>query len=59
MNMQEIREIAKVRGVKSGKLNKNELVQTLQSAEGNELCYGTGKSAYCGEDDCLWKDDCK
>jgi hypothetical protein len=59
MNMQEIRAIAKVRGVANGRLNKIGLVQALQTAEGNEPCYGTGKSAVCGEHECLWKDDCK
>ncbi len=58
MNMQQIKEIAKSRGVKSGSLKKNELVQAVQSAEGNEACFGTGKAELCGQEDCLWKEDC-
>jgi hypothetical protein len=58
MNMPQIRAIAKERGVKSNKLLKVELVQAIQSAEGNEQCYGTGKAARCGQTTCLWKDDC-
>jgi len=58
MNMQEIRAIAKDRGVKSGNLKKVELVQAVQAAEGNEQCFGTGKAAECGQEECLWKADC-
>lgn len=59
MNMQEIRAIAKKLGVKSSKLKKAELVQAIQSSEGNEPCYESGKSADCDQKECLWKDDCK
>lgn len=58
MNMLEVRAIAKERGVKSNNLKKVELVQALQVAEGSEPCYGTGKSADCGQRECLWKADC-
>jgi len=58
MNMQEIRAIAKDRGVKCSNLKKIELVQAVQSAEGNEQCFGTGKAAECGQEECLWKADC-
>lgn len=59
MNMQEIRAIAKKLGVKSSKLKKAELVQAIQSSEGNEPCYERGKSVDCDQKECLWKDDCK
>jgi len=58
MNMQQIREIAKEHGVKPGSLKKIELVQAVQAAEGNEACFGTGKTAQCEQHDCLWKVDC-
>lgn len=58
MNMQEIRTIAKERGVKSSNLKKAELVQALQSSEGNEPCFGSGKAADCRQMECLWKADC-
>ena len=58
MNMQQIREIAKAHGVKSGSLKKVELVQAVQAAEGNEACFGTGKAVQCGQHECLWKHDC-
>ena len=58
MHMQEIRAIAKERGVKSSNLKKAELVRAIQFAEGNEACFGIGKSAECGQQECLWKADC-
>ena len=58
MKMQDVKEIAKSRGIKAGNLKKAELVRTIQADEGNDACYGTGKSGECGQDQCLWKDDC-
>lgn len=58
MNMQELKAIAKERGLKAGALKKVELVRSLQSAEGNEACYGSGRSGECGQPVCLWKEDC-
>ncbi len=57
MNMQQIRKIAKEHGVK-GSLKKMELIQAVQSAEGNKACFGTGMADQCGQHDCLWKEDC-
>jgi hypothetical protein len=59
MNLQQVKTIAKEKGVKSGNLKKVELVQAIQSAESNEPCYATGKADVCGQEACLWKDDCK
>ncbi|NJD91995.1 MAG: SAP domain-containing protein [Geobacter sp.] len=59
MNLQKVKEIAKDKGVKIGSLKKSELVQAIQSMEGNESCYNTGKSVECGQENCLWRDDCK
>lgn len=58
MNMQEIKLIARERGLKAGSMKKMELVQAIQISEGNEACYCTGKSGTCGQMGCLWKDDC-
>jgi hypothetical protein len=59
MNMDEIKAIAKERGISSSKLKKSDLVNRLQLAEGNEACYNTGRSAVCAQESCLWRDDCK
>ncbi len=58
MNMQEIKVIARERGVKAGTMKKAELVQAIQRSEGNDACFDTGRSATCGQSRCLWKDDC-
>ncbi|BDV41978.1 SAP domain-containing protein [Geotalea uraniireducens] len=59
MNMPEVKEIAKQRGVKAGTKKKGELIRAIQQEEGNEACYETGKAASCGQDECLWRGDCK
>ncbi|TWJ32660.1 SAP domain-containing protein [Geobacter argillaceus] len=59
MKMQDVKEIAKSRGIKAGKLNKGELVRSIQADEGNEACYETGQAAVCGQESCIWRDDCK
>ena len=58
MKVDEIREIARKRGLKPGKMKKAELVRAMQDAEGNITCYDTGNAAACGQEQCLWRDDC-
>lgn len=58
MKVDEIREIARTRGLKPGKLKKAELVRAIQDAEGNTTCYETGKAGGCGQEQCLWREDC-
>ncbi|MDY0269446.1 SAP domain-containing protein [Trichloromonas sp.] len=59
MNMEQIKEVAKARGVKPGKLKKAELIRAIQAAESNPQCFGTGQVEHCGEPGCLWREDCK
>lgn len=58
MNLKAIKEIAQKNGVKTGKMKKDELIRAIQRAEGNSDCFGTGISAHCSQDDCLWREDC-
>lgn len=58
MNLQEIRKIAKKHDIKSGKLRKRELIQAVQTAEGNIPCYGTDADGSCDQTACLWREDC-
>jgi hypothetical protein len=58
MNMQEVKAVAKERGVKVGSMKKNDLIRAVQEAEGNEKCYASGIANVCGQENCLWKDDC-
>lgn len=58
MKLEEIKEIAKQHNIKVGKLKKAELVRAIQLAEGNEVCFESGKAGECGQSDCLWRVDC-
>lgn len=58
MKLEEIKEIAKQHNIKAGKMKKAELVRAIQAAEGNPQCFETGTSSACGQDGCLWRQDC-
>jgi hypothetical protein len=59
MKLDQIKEIAKQHGIKVGRMKKAELVKAIQLAEQNDPCFATGKSAVCGQNDCLWREDCE
>jgi Rho termination factor, N-terminal domain len=59
MKIEEIRGIAKQRDVKTGKMKKSEIIRAIQEAEGNPVCFDTGKTVECGQVNCLWREDCK
>lgn len=58
MKLEEIKEIAKRYNIKTGKAKKSDLVRTIQLAEGNEQCFDSGRATLCGQDTCLWREDC-
>lgn len=58
MKLDEIKEIAKQRNIKAGKMKKAELVRAIQQAEENAVCFETGEAGACGQDSCLWREDC-
>lgn len=57
MKMQQIREIAKEKSVKAGKMGKIELIRAIQRAEGNNDCFA-GNVSGCDQLNCLWREDC-
>jgi len=59
MNLADIKEKAVSMGIKPGKMKKGELIRTIQTAEGNTPCFDTGEKERCGQDRCLWRDDCR
>jgi hypothetical protein len=59
MKVQDIKAIAQNMGIPLRKLNKTELVRAIQEKEGNNSCFDTGATSTCGQDGCLWKEDCK
>lgn len=58
MKMTEVKAVAKERGVKPGKLKKEDLVRAIQLSEDNPPCFNTNFSPDCGQDGCLWRPDC-
>ena len=59
MNMTQIKGVAKDRGVKPGKLKKEELIRAIQDQEGNPQCFNTNFSQACEQEECLWRGDCE
>ncbi len=59
MKMQEVREVAKKMGIKTANMKKADIIKAIQQAEGNIECYNTGKADECGQDNCLWREDCE
>jgi len=59
MKLDEIKDIAKRYNIKPGKMKKADLVRAIQQAEGNEVCFDADKADSCGQDTCLWREDCQ
>ncbi len=59
MNMNQIKDLARSRGIRPGKHKKTELVRLLQKAESNPQCFNTAYASACGQEHCLWRDDCR
>jgi hypothetical protein len=59
MKMEEIKAIAKGRGIVTGRLVKGELIRAIQRQEGNPDCFGDIDRVSCPETGCLWLADCQ
>ena len=58
MHMQEVREIAKIDGIKTAKLTKASIIKQIQRTEGNFDCFATAVDQQCDQAGCLWREDC-
>ena len=58
MRRNEIKEIAMLHYVNALKSKKADLVRAIQRAEGNSQCFGNNNSRECGQDRCVWRDEC-
>ncbi|MBI5005736.1 MAG: SAP domain-containing protein [Nitrosomonadales bacterium] len=58
MRLDEVRNIAKSRGVHPDSLTKTKLIRTLQLVEGNFDCFATASNFECDRMDCCWREDC-
>jgi hypothetical protein len=57
MTMPEIRTKAKALGITPGKMNKVDLIHTIQITERNRPCFGTS-NGHCVYIDCCFMNDC-
>lgn len=58
MQIQTLRNIAKERGIKAGRMAKAEIIRTIQRVEGNFECFSTAVNGYCDQGECSWREDC-
>ena len=58
MDISDVRNIAKKNGIKAGKMKKEEIIRSIQRAEGNFDCFGSAFSGQCTQTACLWRKDC-
>jgi len=59
MMIQDIRKIAKKKGINAEKMNQTALIRAIQKAEGNNTCFATASVQTCGQMNCLWRAECK
>ncbi|MFP5222453.1 MAG: SAP domain-containing protein [Acidobacteriota bacterium] len=58
MNMQQIRELAKEKGARIGKMGKVDAIRMIQLTEGNFDCFARAEDGHCDQDECLFLADC-
>jgi hypothetical protein len=57
MKMQDVRKIAKTKGINSFGKTKVDLIREIQKAEGSFDCFKTA-GAFCDQDLCSFRTDC-
>lgn len=57
MNLKEVKVMAKDLGISPKSLKKAELIQAIQQAENNPVCFGSAAGT-CEQKECLWFKDC-
>jgi len=59
MKLEDVKKIAKDRGIQIKNMKKAEIIQAIQRDERNNDCYNTDFSDSCGQFSCIWRDDCR
>ena len=59
MKLEDVKKIAKDRGIQIKNMKKAELIRAIQRDEENNDCYNTDSSDSCGQFSCIWRDDCQ
>ena len=58
MTLKKIKELAKEKGIRVGNMKKENIIRSIQRAEGNFDCFGTAQTGVCDQANCLWRKDC-
>jgi hypothetical protein len=58
MNLKEIKDMAKSQGLKVGNMKKENIIRSIQRAEGNFDCFGSAITGECNQMNCIWRGDC-
>jgi hypothetical protein len=58
MNLNDIKKIARQMGIRTGGMKKDEIIRSIQRAEGDFDCFGTAISGDCSQTECLWRPEC-
>jgi hypothetical protein len=57
MHIAEVKQRAAQVNVRPGRARKADLIRTIQTAEGNNSCFGTAEND-CDQIECCWREDC-
>ena len=58
MKIDEIKGLAMQHYIKTNKKKKGDLIREIQLSEGNVDCFDSNRSGECGQERCIWRDDC-
>ena len=58
MNLKDIKDMAKSQGLKVGNMKKENIIRSIQRAEGNFDCFGSAIAGECNQMNCIWRGDC-
>ena len=58
MTLKQVKDTAKTKGIKVGNMKKENIIRTIQKAEGNFDCFGTAIAGECDQMNCIWRGDC-
>lgn len=58
MHINQIRHMAAEKNIHPLPRKKIDIIHSIQKKEGNNPCYSTGVSKTCGQENCLWRNDC-
>jgi len=58
MNLKDIKDMAKSQDIKVGNMKKENIIRSIQRAEGNFDCFGSAIKGECNQMNCIWRGDC-